>query len=71
MQKEKKVKLIAAAAILSLPVLLLQQDSVIFYEWMIYLSLMGIISIPISSTLFGKSINLQITLSKIIGILVT
>ena len=71
MQKEKKVKLIAAAAILSLPVLLLQQDSVIFYEWMIYLSLIGIISIPISSTLFGKSINLQITLSKIIGILVT
>ena len=66
MQKEKRMKLIAAAAILSLPVLLLQQDSVIFYEWMIYLSLMGVISMPIASILFGKSINLQITMSKII-----
>ena len=70
MQKEKRMKLIAAAAILSLPVLLLQQDSVIFYEWMIYLSLMGVISMPIASILFGKSINLQITMSKIIGILI-
>ena len=70
MQKERKAKLVVTAAILSLPVLLLQQDSVIFYEWMIYLSLMGVISMPISKKLFGKSENLMIPMAKILGVMI-